>query len=604
MRPGPLTASGLWVAVFVATLTAATFGIFSGQLGLYYDDYPSWYVYLTSGTRSLVELAGGQGRPLMGVLPWLAGSVTGSHRLMWLAFTLNGLLVFSILRLLWPSQVATAALTAALVCVYPLFWLRPLHIALAMELSLLLALLSLWLCLRSLEQGGSRRAAATAGSLILVVGYLLLYELPVGLEVMRPVLVAIRLRRLDGLSARRLFRSWAPWVVALLGLATWRLFIFRPSGDYERLHYNAVAVPGWDAVVKMGLSSWNQWVGTWVYHSPKALYAEPSAWLLAGLCVLAGILCLARVRDEGQPSRQLVLEMTIVGLGVLFVGQFAPLLTGSVAEYQGLFSRWTHCSVLGAALLWTALLGWGARVVGRPRLGQATLLGMIGLGALWHVENARDFIRDWQRQRQLFWQLTWRAPALEPGVVLVFDRDYGNAQNRIIFDYEQAMSADLFFGQGQTVAASPSQLSPAEGGRRFELFGRVWKADFERSLLIYAGRGCVEVVAGRRSLPDGKQLSRAARPFASLSSERWIRREPLPAPSPHRFLFEPEPPRDWCYFYEQARLSEQLDDPGRIIRLGEEAWRQGLRPELKSEWGVFRKAFRRVAGREFPPGPG
>ena len=602
MRPSPRTASALWVALFVATLTTATFGAFSGQFGLYSDDYPSWYVYLTSGTRSLVDLAGGQGRPLVGLLPWLAGTVTGSHRLMWLAFTLNGLLVFSILRLLWPSQLATAALTAALVCVYPLFWLRPLHIAFAVELSLLLALLSLWLCLRSLEQGGWRRAAATAGSVILVVGYLLLYELPLGLELMRPVLVAIRLRRLKGLSARRLFRSWAPWLAVLLAFVTWRLFVFRPAGDYERLGYNAVVAPGRDAVGKLGLTCWNLWIGTWGHHLPKTLSAEPTAWLLAGLCVLAGILCLSRSKDEGRPSRQLVLEMTGVGLGVLVAGQFAPLLTGSVAEYQGLFSRWTHCSVLGASLLWTALLDAGARVVRRPRLGQAILLGMIALGALWHAENARDFIRDWQRQRQLFWELTWRAPAFGPGVVLVFDRDYTSAQDRGIYDYEQAMSADLFFGGSQTVAASPAQLSPAKGSRQFELFGRVWKADFERTLLVYAGRGCVEVVAGRRSLPKGKQLSRAAQSFVSLSSERWIRAEPSPPP-PHRFLFEPEPPRDWCYFYEQARLSEQMDDSERIVRLGEEAWARGLRPELKSEWGVFREAFRRVEGREFPPGP-
>jgi hypothetical protein len=99
------------------------------------------------------------------------------------------------------------------------------------------------------------------------------------------VLVAIRLRRLKGLSTRRLFRAWAPWLAALLGFVTWRLFVFRPAGDYKRLAYNAVAVPGWDALVKLGLSCWNQWVGTWGYHLPKALHAAPSAWLLAGLKV-------------------------------------------------------------------------------------------------------------------------------------------------------------------------------------------------------------------------------------------------------------------------------------------------------------------------------
>lgn len=598
MTAGVRGPSTLCVALFLSIITTATFGVFTGQFGLYYDDYPSWYVYLTSGTKSLVGLASGQGRPLVGLLPWLAGTVAGSHRLMWLAFTISSLLFFLILRLLWPSQRVTSALTAALVCVYPLFWLRPLHIALAIELSLSLALLSHWLGLRSLEQGGWRRAATTAASAALVVGYLLLYELPVGLELIRPALVAIRLRRLERLCSRSLVRAWVPWLAVLLAFVAWRLFAFRPSGDYERLRYNAVVAPGWDAVVKLGLASWNQWVGTWGHHLQRALPAEPLAWLLVGLCVLAATV-MWRFRDEVHPTRHTALEMAAVGLGILVAGQIGPLLTGSVAEYRGLFSRWTHSSVLGASLLWAALLTGGAQMVRRPRAGQSIIALMVGLGALWHVENGRAFIRDWERQRQLFWQLAWRAPAFEPGVFLLFDRAYENAQNRNVTAYEEAMSADLFFGGGQTVVAASARRARATGSRQVELWGLVWKADPARTLLVHAGQGCIEVVSGR-PMPKGKQVGRAASFFVSASSELQIRAEPSPQPA-FRFLFEPEPPRDWCYFYQRARLAEQLGLGEDIVRLGEEAWARGLRPQLPSEWGVFRRAFRRVLGREFPP---
>jgi hypothetical protein len=474
-----------------------------------------------------------------------------------------------------------------------------LHISLAIELSLLLALLSHWLGLRSLEQGGWRRVGTTSASTLLIAGYLLLYELPLGLELIRPALMAIRLRRLERFSARSLFRAWAPWLAVFLAFVAWRVFVFRLSDDYERRQYNVIVVPGAGALVDLGLAGWKQLLATWVYHLQGDLPAQASTWLLAGLCVLAGAFCMLRFRDGVHPPRHIVLEMAAVGLAILVAGQVGPLLTGSVAEYRGLYSRWTHSSVLGASLLWTALLLAGARVVRRPRAGQPILAVMIGLGALWHVENARDFIQDWERQRQLFWQLAWRAPAFEPGLFLVFDRAYKNAQDRRVPDYVDAISAELFFGGGRTILAAEARRARIMNSRQVELWGLGWKADPARTLLVHAGQGCIEVVSGRR-LPTGKRVSRDARSFLSASSALQIRSEASPA-SPFRFLFGPEPPRGWCYFYQRARLAEQLGRGEDIVRLGEEAWALGLRPQVPSEWAVFRRAFRRVMGREFPP---
>ncbi len=59
-------AAGIALVLVVAT---ASFGAYVRRLGIYYDDWPSWYLHLTGGPSALVALASGQGRPLAGLLP-------------------------------------------------------------------------------------------------------------------------------------------------------------------------------------------------------------------------------------------------------------------------------------------------------------------------------------------------------------------------------------------------------------------------------------------------------------------------------------------------------------------------------------------------------
>ncbi len=589
-------------AMLVAGLVTITFGAFSWRFGLYYDDYPSWYLHLTAGPWAAVHFLGGQARPLVGLLPWLGGSVTGSHMLMWLVHVLSAWTVFLIVRSLWPAHPTIATLTAALTCVYPLYWLRPAHIAMATDLSLLLALVSLWLCLRSLDLRRWRRAATVAISVALLVAYPLLYELPFGLELLRPVLMGVKARR----WGRSLLRAWAPWLVTMVGFLGWRLLIFRPWGDYERLQYNArIVFPDGMALGRLIAVLGDQLVGTWL-HQLRHLATdgiEARVLLGAALCMLLALVCHLRLRgSEGGGSLRVLLEMSGIGLAIVVAGQLAALLGGRVSEYTGLSSRWTLVSGIGASLFWAATLLVGAslpRKAWLARVGQGVALAMIGLGGLAHIENARDFIRDWENQRQLFWQLAWRAPGFEPGTLLILDRRYSNAIGRENFEYELTMSADLFFAGDRSVAATTAELAEAAGlaPRRIELTGRSWNADPGQSVLVYAGTGCVEVVGG--PLPAGKTLSPAGRSFRRISSQSWIAQSHSPA-SPYRYLFGPEPPHGWCHYYQQAQLAAQRGDGERVVRLGHDAWSLGLAPDLDSEWDLFREFSRRVQGREFP----
>jgi hypothetical protein len=73
----------------------------------------------------------------------------------------NGVLVLLLLRRLWPAFPSAAALASALYLVYPNYWIRPTHIALSIDGSVFLALLSQWLGLMAVDQRGILRSKST-----------------------------------------------------------------------------------------------------------------------------------------------------------------------------------------------------------------------------------------------------------------------------------------------------------------------------------------------------------------------------------------------------------------------------------------------------------
>jgi hypothetical protein len=603
----------VWPALLVVLATTATFGLFVPRFGLYYDDYPSWSLYLAEGTSAVVAFAGGQARPLVGLLPALAGSPTGSHWLMLIVHTLNALLFLALLRRIWPGVDRATGVAAVLFCVYPAYWLRPTHIALAIDGSLLLALLSLWIGLLALDRSGPARAAFTALSALLVPAYLLLYELPVGLELLRPLIIALDRRRAGmPASGRRLLSLSAPWLACLALFATWRLLVFRPAGDYERLQYNVVALPSTLAdVASLGarlLSSTTEvLLGPWLaILAPRGGPFDPTslplAAGLAGTLVFAVGLWLRRTRGPETPGARVAGEMAVIGILIVMAGQVPPLATGKAVDTEGMFSRWTLVSTLGASLAWAALAAARPRATRISRVVGLAGLALVGLGGFRHVENSLAFARDWETQRRTWWQLEERMGMPSRGTLVVLDETWEPALGRTRYEYELTLSAELFFGRDAGVVASTSEhvaYQRSRNPRSFRLMGRAWQVDVSRMVLALEGTGCLELAAPDRGRPVGKDLSPSGQVLIPIA------KEPVLAPSADhpatRRLFGPEPD-DWCRRYQAARREEQRGNDEAVVRIGEDAWARGLRPEVESEWGVFRQASQRSRGRDFPPG--
>jgi hypothetical protein len=60
---------------------------------------------------------------------------------------------------------------------------------------------------------------------------------------------------------------------------------------------------------------------------------------------------------------------------------------------------------------------------------------------------------------------------------------------------------------------------------------------------------------------------------------------------PPQAVFGQEPEHTWCYFYQKAALSRQLEDWSAITTLYEEAQQNGFSPNNRIEWMPFLQAF-------------
>ena len=76
--------------------------------------------------------------------------------------------------------------------------------------------------------------------------------------------------------------------------------------------------------------------------------------------------------------------------------------------------------MFGASLLCVSVLLW----IAQRRLQQAVLLGVLVAFALgMHLRTGNDFRWNWTEQLRFFWQLAWRAPALQPDTAIVLEED-------------------------------------------------------------------------------------------------------------------------------------------------------------------------------------
>jgi len=291
-------------------------------------------------------------------------------------------------------------------------------------------------------------------------------------------------------------------------------------------------------------------------------------------------------------------EVALAGLALVLLSLLPFWVTG-FAIYQK-NQLWSERLAL-AAMPGASMLVVGAVTLFATRPAHATLLlsVLMGLAVSLQVQTARAFQTSWDKQRQFYWQLSWRAPSLRSGTMLVADQEIlffmgiyptAFAINTLYPQHTAPPQASYWFNAGfehmnfdRFAAGAPDT---------FQKYSTSFQAESRHVVAITFEPGsgqCLWVLGPELANAGG--LRPAAETWLSISHVDQIASGP--AQVPPRAIFGPEPQRSWCYFFERADLARQYGDWNAVQELWDQAGAAGMRAANGVELVPFIEAFAR-----------
>jgi hypothetical protein len=225
------------------------------------------------------------------------------------------------------------------------------------------------------------------------------------------------------------------------------------------------------------------------------------------------------------------------------------------------------------------------------------ILGLLFLSVLTHFSNQASFRNAWEIQQQFWWQLSWRAPQLEDGTVLMV-----NLPSDVYVyeeDYEIWMPANIIYNDApNTLRIYAEVLYPKSVIQVFRgaiehryIRNTEFDRDYNHALIVsmLSSSSCAHIIDGERP-----ELSFYESPIVAwVSPYSHIQQIETDAasPLPPEIIFGKEPAHTWCYYYQKISLARQRGDWEQAVALGEEAINAGFIPLDQSEWMPLIEAY-------------
>lgn len=610
--------------VFLILLGALVFLPLVSKLGYYRDD---WHVAWAGYTRGPQQIFDQHltDRPFMGLLYAGTYMVLGDRPIAWQLYSvgmkITGAIIFYWLgTLIWPRRQHLAGVTAALFLVFPGFLQLPTASAYSNHMvGLNMGLLSLALSLQiqqTEKQHRGLRAVMMLGAMASALVCYLIMEWMIGLELVRGALLLV-FAQVNTRSWRQRLKTtllrWFPNLLAFGGFLVWRVFLFRSARsviDVGALGNSYLAQPA-SMIPRLFAETLQDLYETLILSWAVPLYntthnvAPGQFFVSLAFGLVAGGLALLYVRrlhfknpDSAffpQTQRREMRLVLVVGLAwVLFT--VAPVVAANRSvEFENTFDRYTLAAAPGVVLAWVA----AASLVMEARANRLLFVGMVVISGITHYNNAVYYQKFWETERQVWWQLAWRAPNFEDHTVFtaLLPRDY-----RLAEGYEIWGPANLIYrpegGKLKLTAEVLNQdtLQPMLSGVSYErIFRRIpMTLDFSNLVVMsLPGDGaCLHVFDG--SYPEVSEREDPwIRLLASRSRIDLIRTEDIALQPPVQ-IFGVEPAHNWCYYYQKASLARQQGNWEEAARLGDEAREKGLQPVDLVEWMPFYFSYSRL----------
>jgi hypothetical protein len=602
------------IAVFAASpplvlaiVAILAYGLLLPQLGFYWDDLPMSWIRYQLGTEAMTQYFS-TNRPVWGLLYQLTTRLFPQVPIYWQVFALfgrwlTGLLVWAILVELFPEKRRFALSAALLFLVYPGFsqqWGAYLYSHFFIVLNFFL--LSIYLMLRAQKE---RLWLWTSLALLFSALNLWMHEYFFTLELARFAIIWVFLRdhKLDlKTHLRRTFGLWGPYLAVFVAAALSRLFIF--NNQIYEIGGDQVGTSPFNILTTIPTSLWTVTVAAWsqVFNMPDLAVDGPRTTLVYGAVTLVvyGLVIVALFWKQvgGGVGGEKKDFFAVIGLGffILLIAGWPFWLTGVPVSLGYPANRATLSFMLGASLVIAGLLGLLPR-----QLSWILLAVLVSLAAGRQFQWSNEFRRDWNAQKNLFWQMTWRAPGLEPGTIVMMneeltyfaDNSIGAALNWIYAPDNHTSRVDyVLFYPTNRLDGALTDLEPDLPVRYDYLAGQFEGNTSQTVVFYYAPPGCLrlldpEIDSYNRLIPDETLL----RDAAWLSTTVPVLFEQV-ARMPE--IYGPEPAQNWCYYFEQADLARQMGNWEEVANLGDKAFGLDDYPNDPIERFVFVEGYAHI----------
>jgi len=599
-----LAAQPYAVPLVFMVVTLLAYGLSFWRLGFYWDDQPISWIRYQLGVEATTRYFS-DSRPVWALLYQLTGFVIPQNPAYWQLFAMfwrwAGVHVFWLFMTgLFPRGKNIAFLLSMFVLLYPGFnqqWVS--YVYSHFFIVLFFLLFSWYLMLRG----------KTIPAMIFSALHLLMFEYFFLLEFMRPIFIFISLRdesMTNGERSKKVIRAWLPYIGVIVFVLLYRSLVYSHPGFGYSLTEEVVRAPVetitqlvWQVLSSLWAAAFGAWTLAFQLPSPSVNGLRTTILYIAVVLMVGAFVYLFKKADE-EPQTDGVKYNSywLLGLGavMLLLGGVPYWVTNLPVTLGFPANRALLSFMFGSCFFLMGLLD-----LFPSRIKYSVVILLVSLSAgrqfLWSV----DYLRDWQSQKNLFWQLTWRAPGIEPNTIILMNEELKfNADNSIsaplnwiyASDHESRQVGYVLLYPTNRIGASLPALQP-ELPIHYDFLAGFFEGNTSNSLAFYyAPPACLRLLepdldVKNRLIPDDSLMRDAS---ALSNADRILSEQQALMPA----IYGPELEHGWCYYFQKADLARQMGDWDEVVRLGNQAFNLDDYPNDPIERFVFIEGYAHI----------
>jgi hypothetical protein len=589
------------------------YGLVIPYLGFYWDDWESVYLYHLHNPAIIFPYFAE--RPFSAFIYLILFPITRMTPIVWqiVALVLRWIgvvFIYLTLNAVWPERTWLNRWIGVLLLIFPGFLEQPVAITYSRHFTAFaLFAISLYLTVLALRKRKYFWLWIPL-SVLLGIAQIFMIEYFVGLELIRPVIIWATLRPEQKEEKNRLLWKtllyWSPFILGLGIYVWWRVFYFPstlasdPNNPVLLKAILSSPVTTLSLLFKtvyqdIGYLIISVWAGAF---SPNLIHSHSKvmwiSWFVGIVAaILFGIYVYKTSREKKTTEDSSFVQMLVLG-GIALLAGAVPVWAAGRQIADGKWSdRFTLAPLLGAVILVVSILDWLFRTKNQK---QWLLAILVASSISYQIYNANEYRKDWEVQRNIYWQLAWRVPILKPGTAIIGS---GTFTDKSSF-YDGGYIVSLLFSKSPSAnpqydyfdiwhlpSTSYKPNLPLIDGER----GGQFSGNTSQAIGMYfnfSTNECVRILdpiyTGDPKFAEG--MSNII-PISNLNEISVGDGSKLPDPA----TFGTEPAQTWCYYFEKADLARQMQDWSTILKLGAEAKAKGLGSNSGSEYLPFIEAY-------------